>query len=138
MGKKKIVLDTNIYISALGWKGNPRIILSKIIEGKYELLLSVKQFEEVVKVLDYPKFGFTDEQKARFILLLNEIATMVKTKTKVDVIKDDPSDNIVLESVAEFEIDYVVSGDRHLLDLKEFNGAKIITPKQFMQIVNQK
>jgi len=135
MDKKKIVLDTNIYISALGWKGNPRIILSRIIGGKYELLLSVKQFEEVVKVLGYPKFGFTDEQKERFILLLNEIATIVKTKTEVNVIKDDPSDNVILEPAAELEIDYIVSGDRHLLDLKEFNGAKIITPKQFMQIV---
>lgn len=134
MGKKKIVLDTNIFISALGWEGNPKKIINKVIEGKYELVISFKQFKEITRVLDYPKFGFTEEQKERFILLLNEIATIVKTKTNVDIVKDDPSDNIILEPAAEIKIDYIVSGDRHLLDLKEFKGAKIITPQQFLEI----
>ena len=134
MGKKKIILDTNIYISALGWEGNPRKIFNKVIEGKYELIISIKQFNEITRVLDYQKFGFTEEQKERFILLLNEIATIVKTKTNVNVVKDDSSDNIILEPAAEIKIDNIVSGDRHLLDLKEFNGAKIVTPQQFLEI----
>ena len=134
MGKKKIILDTNIYISALGWEGNPKKIFNKVIEGKYELLISLKQFNEITRVLNYQKFGFTEEQKERFILLLNEIATIVKTKTNVNVVKDDSSDNIILEPAAEIKIDNIVSGDRHLLDLKEFNGAKIVTPQQFLEI----
>ena len=104
MGKKKIILDTNIYISALGWEGNPKKIFNKVIEGKYELIISLKQFNEITRVLDYQKFGFTEEQKGRFILLLNEIATIVKTKTNVNVVKDDPSDNIILEPAAEINI----------------------------------
>ena len=134
MGKKKIILDTNIYISALGWEGNPKKIFNKVIEGKYELIISHKQFKEITTVLDYPKFVFIQEQKERFILLLNEIATIVKTKINVNVVKDDPSDNIILEPAAEINIDYIVSGDRHLLGLKEFNDAKIVTPQQFLEV----
>ena len=63
MGKKRIVLDTNILISALGWSGNPRIIFDKVIEGEFELILSFKQLDELLRVLNYPKFKFTYEQK---------------------------------------------------------------------------
>ena len=66
-----------------------------------------------------------------------EIATLVKTKSEVDVIKEDPSDNIILEPANEIRIDYIVSGNDHLLDVKEFKGAKIVTAKDFLDTVNR-
>jgi putative PIN family toxin of toxin-antitoxin system len=63
LGKRKVTLDTNILISALGWKGNPHKILQKVIDGEIELFISYDQFDELSRVLDYPKFDFTDEQK---------------------------------------------------------------------------
>ena len=66
MGKRtKVTLDTNVLISALGWKGNPHRILQKAIDGEIELFLSNEQFEEFARVLDYPKFDLTDDQKSR-------------------------------------------------------------------------
>ena len=94
---------TNILISALGWKGNPR-------------------------------FKFTEEQKDRFLSILLEVATLVKIKSEVDVIKEDPSDNVILEPANEIKIDYIVSGNDHLLNVKEFKGAKIITAIQFLDL----
>ena len=135
MGKKRIILDTNILISALGWKGNPRIIFERVIAGEFELILSYKQLNELLRVLDYPKFKFTDEQKDRFLSILLEVATLVKTKSDVDAIKEDPSDNIMLEPANEMKIDYIISGNDHLLKLKEFKGAKIVTAKEFLDIV---
>jgi len=120
MGKKKIILDTNILISALGWDGNPRTIFNKIIYREFELILSLKQFNELLRVLDYPKFKFTQEQKDRFLLILIGIITLIKTKFKVNIIKDDPDDNIILEPANEIKIDYIISGNDHLLNLKEF------------------
>jgi len=58
VGKKttKVTLDTNILISALGWRGNPHRILQKVINKEIELFVSHEQFEELARVLDYPKF----------------------------------------------------------------------------------
>ena len=136
MGKKRIVLDTNILISALGWKGNPRVIFDRVIAGEFELILSYKQLNELLRVLNYPKFKFTDEQKDRFLSILLEVATLVKTESEVNVIKEDPSDNVILEPANEMKVDYIISGNDHLLKLKEFKGAKIITAKEFLDIVN--
>ena len=135
MGKKKIVLDTNILISALGWEGSSRIILSKVIDKEFELVISFKQLSELLRVMSYPKFKFTDGQKDGFLLILLKIATLTQTKTKVDVIKEDPDDNIILEPADEMKIDFIISGDEHLLMLKEFKKARIITAKEFLDLV---
>lgn len=129
---KKIVLDTNVFISALGWKGNSRIIFNKIINKEYELLISNKQLLEIKRVLDYPKFKFTTQQKVRFLKILYEIARIIKTKIKIDIIKEDPSDNILLEAAIEGKTDFIITGDKHLLKLKTFKDTIIITPKEFL------
>jgi putative PIN family toxin of toxin-antitoxin system len=135
MGKKRVILDTNILISALGWKGNPKTIFNKVIAGELELILSYKQLNELLRVLNYPKFKFSDEQKDRFLSVLLEVATLVKTKSEVYIIKEDPSDNVILEPANEMKIDHIVSGNEHLLKLKEFKGAKIVTAKGFLEEV---
>jgi len=55
MGKKKVVLDTNVLISAFGWKGKQRIIFEKILNREFELIISQKQLIELYEVLSYPK-----------------------------------------------------------------------------------
>ncbi len=135
MGKKRVILDTNILISALGWKGNPRIIFDRVIAGEFELILSYKQLNELLRVLNYPKFKFTDEQKDGFLSFLLEVATLIKTESEIDVIKEDPSDNVILEPANEMKIDYIVSGNDHLLKVKEFKGATIVTAKEFLDMV---
>lgn len=130
---KKIIIDTNIYISALGWGGKPKQILNKIIDGEYELILSINQLEEIKRVLNYPKLGFTEEQKERFLLLLYQIATIVRTESELDIIVRDSKDIIILQPAKEIKIDYIITGDEDLLILKEFNGAKIIDPTTFLE-----
>ena len=134
MGKKKIILDTNILISALGWEGNERTVFNEVIGGKIELIVSFKQIGELLRVMEYPKFKFTEEQKDKFLLILLEVATLVTTTSTVDVIKADPDDNLILEPANEMKIDYIISGNGHLLKLKEFKGAKIIAAKEFLQL----
>ena len=133
MGKKKIVVDTNTLISAFGWGGKPFEIVKGVIDGKYELILSLEQMKECIKVLDYPKFSFTDEQKERFYLLLFEISTVIKTKTKLDGIVRDSKDNMILEPAKDMKVDYIITGDNDLLVLNEFEGAKIATASQFLE-----
>ena len=132
MGKKKVILDTNILISALGWRGNPKKILDLIVEGKIEIFTSESQLRELSKVLDYPKFEFTGEQKDRLKSLILNISTIVKPVEKINVISKDPDDNMILECAVAGDVDYIVTGDPDLLILKEFRGIKIVKAKEFL------
>ena len=135
MGKKKIVLDTNILISALGWVGNPRLIFNRVISNDFELIMSDKQLEEIIKVLGYPKFSFDYDQKSRFINLLIEISTLVKLDEILNVIGDDPEDNIIITSAVIGGADFIITGDEHILKLKKFRTISILNAKDFMNLI---
>ncbi len=135
MGKKKVVLDTNILVSAFGWDGKPKEILRRILRGEFELYMSKKQLEEITRVIDYPKFEFTDDQKSKFVAIITELATITETNTSLDIIKEDPSDNAILESDIESKADYIISGDDHLLKLESYHNIKIVTATQFLELL---
>jgi uncharacterized protein len=137
MGKKKIIIDTNLIISGFGWSGKPKEVVDLVISGKVELVMSIDQFLEIKKVLKYPRLHFIQEQQERILLLLKEISTIVKIKTKVNVIQSDPSDNVILEPASEIKIDYIITGDaKHILPLKKFKGAIILTATEFLSELN--
>jgi putative PIN family toxin of toxin-antitoxin system len=134
VGKKKITVDTNVLISAFGWRGPPHTILEKIASGELELFTSYEQFEELSKVLDYPKFEFTEDQKRRFKEFISEKATFVKSPIKLDIIKKDPSDNKILECALVAGADYIISGDDHLLSVQKFGRIRIMKASAFLRI----
>ena len=138
MGKKRIVLDTNILISAFGWKGNPYRILNLVIDQNFELIISQKQIEELRRVLTYPRLKITQEQQSRFLNLVLNIAIVVKTNDRLNIIKEDPSDNIILESAADNDVEYLISGNKHLLKIKKFENVKIMTAAQFLSFIKDK
>ena len=135
MGKKKIVIDTNVLISSLGWEGNPKEIFRRTLAGEFELIISEKQLEELKQVMDYPKFSFIEDQKSRFLTMLLEIAKVVKTSDKIKIIKEDPDDNIIIESAFENNAQFIISGDAHLLKLKKYSNVKIVTPAKFLELI---
>lgn len=134
MGKKKIVIDTNNLISALGWEGKSKELFRKVIDKEYDLFISIKQIAELKEVVNYPKFSFSEEQKSKFLEILFEVANIVDTKTNLNVIKEDPDDNILLECATETNADYIISGDEHLKKLKEFRKIKIVSVSEFLKI----
>ena len=97
------------------------------------MAISGTQFEELSEALNYPKFQFTEEQKGRFKSLILELATFVKPVENIDIIKEDPDDNRILECAVAGNVDYIVTGDPDLLDLKEFRKIKIRTAKEFLE-----
>lgn len=131
MGKKKVVLDTNILISALGWKGKPKQIFQQCAKGILELFTSKEQIKELNRVMNYPKFKFKDEQKETFSSIVLETATLVEIKGDLKVIEKDPDDDIILEIALISNADYIISGDPHLLNLEEFRGIKILSASEF-------
>jgi len=134
VGKRtKATLDTNILVSALGCRGNPHRVLQKVVDGEIELFISTEQFEELARVLDYPKFDFTEEQKVRFKALILAIATIVEPKRRLDIVKEDPSDNRILECALVADVDFVMSGDEHLLSLGQVERIKIVKANEFLK-----
>ncbi|MEK6876944.1 MAG: putative toxin-antitoxin system toxin component, PIN family [Nanoarchaeota archaeon] len=130
-----VVLDTNILISAIFWRGNPYEVVRNALKKKYSLYLSTEILNELEEKLRI-KFKFPEDNISNHIELLKEYGKIVVPISKVNAIKEDPDDNKVLECAETAKADYIVSGDAHLLKLKEFKGIKIVTAKEFLGIIN--
>ena len=129
---KKIVLDTNIIISAIIFGGKPRDVLEAAIKGKIRLCISEEILNELNRVLKRPKFGFPPKiiQSITNELLLT--TELIVPSRKIIVIESDPTDNMILECAVEANADYIITGDSHLLELGSFGNIKIITPVQLI------
>ena len=131
----KFVLDTNVLVSALiSTMGNPALLLDKA--GKnYTLFISKDILTELEAVISRDKFGFTEEEVNTIIEAIISFSEVINPEIKLDVIKSDPDDNKILECAVACGASYIVSGDRHLLELKEYDKIKIITPKAALGLI---
>lgn len=135
MPKLKIVVDTNVFVSAhLVSKGNPSKAIDYWIEDRYELILSKPIVEEIIEVLH--RTGIKIERIERLLSLISQKTTTVTPEKEISIIKDDPDDNKFLECAIENRSNYIVSGDKHLLNLREYEGIKILTPKKFLEVLD--
>ncbi|MDI6903512.1 MAG: putative toxin-antitoxin system toxin component, PIN family [Methanocellales archaeon] len=138
----KIVLDTNVLISATFWKGNESKIIKKAENGEIQIFTSFGILDEFEDVLLRDKFELKIDEMGKtveeIIEKLVSIAIVVEPKKVVDVVRHDPDDNKILECAIEAEADYIISGDRHLLDLKEFEHIKIIRAWRLLEILDKK
>ena len=135
MGQKEIrvVLDTNVLLSALLFTGPIGRLVSLWRERRIVLFLSKDVFIEYLRVLAYPKFKLSGEEiKAlieEYVLTFAEMVTEAKTS---EVIREDPADDKFLALAAAGRARYIVSGDKHLLALREYRRVKIVTPREFL------
>jgi len=129
---KRVVLDTNVTIAAFFWSGYPRIVYDLIKEQKITMFLSEEMEKELIRVLGYSKFGLSPKEIQPFIKNLRCYAEFVEKKSKISAIVADPTDNIFLECAVDGEANYIISGDKHLLDLGIYNGIQIIKARDFL------
>lgn len=129
----RVVLDTNIFVSALHkWRGNPYSVYQRMIEGDFKLIISSDILEELMRILK-DEFLWPEDKAIKLNSLLREIGDVVLPTNRIHRIKDDPDDNKFLECAISGKADYIVSGDKHLLNLKEHEGIKILNPKGFLE-----
>ena len=118
----RAVLDTNTIVSGIGWRGPPRVILDAAIRGDFILLTSLALIDEVRRVLAYPRLRTLPQARVQEVLaLLPLIAYIVEPKEKLTVIRQDPTDNRILECALAGDANHILSGDEHLLALKTFH-----------------
>lgn len=133
----RIVADTNILISALGWQGNEREILNHCLSGKIKLIESQSLLDELIEVLKRGKFDHISiEKKSNLLETLTKLSEIVNPNKKIDIIKEDPKDNTILEAAIDGGANYIVTGDEHLLRLKVFNGIRIINSEELLKILS--
>ena len=141
MGKDqiiRIVIDTNVVVSALLFGGTPGKLIPLWQSGEIQPLASREILDEYLKVLAYPKFELSEEE-INFILY-HEILRYfeaVRTKRGPVIIRDDPSDDKFIRCAETGKASVIVSGDEHLLALKSFKKLRILTPVQFLKNMSQ-
>jgi predicted nucleic acid-binding protein len=96
------------------------------------MLLSDNMEKEFIRVLGYEKFGLSPQEIIPFLRNLRTHARHVETKSKISVVIADPTDNIFLECALDGSADFIISGDRHLLDIKVYRGIKIVRAGEFL------
>ena len=133
----RIVLDTNIVISALFWKGQQRVIFNAALNKQFIALTSEALTAELKRVLAYPKFAQQIANRALDIdrLVADYLATAVAVlpaEIPPDVVRD-PKDRDVLACAVGGEADLIVSGDNDLLTLSQYQNIPILNTEQCLQ-----
>jgi len=129
----RIVLNTNVFISGIFFTGPPYQILKAWRDGKVQLLVSPSILDENQRIGVELALQFRDVDLRPFWDLLTIQAEIVLAPTLPQVIHDDPSDDKFLEAAVAGNASYIISGDKHLLKLSEFQGIQILKPKDFVQ-----
>jgi len=133
----KVILDTNIQISALLSRGGHcEEILRKCIEGELLLCSCNEILNELERVIRYPeirrKHRLSEEKMKDYIEFQKEFSYLIEIPNNVNLVKAHPPDSIFLLCALEANADYIISGDNHLLGLKSYKSIRIITPKEFL------
>ena len=129
----KVTVDTNFLISATQWDYSvAHKLLKKLILSDAEIFTTQNILDEIAEVLERD-FEYSKDEAKNIIEKILLFAKLIKPKQKVDVIKDDPDDNKVIECAIESSSDYIITYDGHLLKLKEYKGIKIVKPEEILK-----
>lgn len=136
----RVVLDTNIIVSAfLVALGTPARIVAAWRAQRFELVVSPALLAEYEAALNYDRVrrrhGLSPEQIAREVQVIGEVALVVEPTNVLAVIADDPDDDHVLACAVAGEADYIVSGDPHILALREYQGIRVLSPRAFVAVL---
>lgn len=129
-----VTADSNIWVSAFGYGGKPRRLIEMADAGEIRIDISEFIIDEVLRTLR-DKFEWSAERLQEAADQMKAIASKVAPSRTVDVLKEDPADNRILECAAQAKSDYLVTGDRGLLILGSFEDIPIVKVADFLEIV---
>ena len=128
-----LTIDTNVIISALGWKGPEFKLMSLIFEGQIKMAISPQILEEFIGVARSRKLNFSDEDIDDFIDALLNTCRIVFPEENISLIAEDPTDNRIIECAVASSSTYIITGDKHLLSLKRYKNIEILKAADFMK-----
>jgi putative PIN family toxin of toxin-antitoxin system len=137
----RIVLDTNVLVSALITKGTPPDVLYQAWDaGSFQLVTSAAQLRELERVLAYPKLRpfITQDEAEALLETIGTAALVIGELSDIDL-SPDPDDNVILATAVAGEADLLVTGDKSgLLELGSVCGIPIVTPRQALRRIQGK
>lgn len=131
----KVVTDTNILISAYLFDKEPEKLLRMAKSKKISLFHSIESLKEFKRVLKYNKFKLNNNETSLIIEDYISYSTLIKIKKKVDLIKTDKTDNMFLSIAENVNADIIISGDKHLLELKNKYKIDILNINEFFKMI---
>jgi putative PIN family toxin of toxin-antitoxin system len=131
----RLVLDTNVLLSALAFPGSkPDQVLQRIRRGEVELFLSSFILTELERILR-DKLRFTKRQTDERVAVIRRMATLVEPTERIALVAAKDDDNRILECAVAARADYLVTGDKeHLLPLRSIGGIQIVTAATFLEL----
>jgi putative PIN family toxin of toxin-antitoxin system len=137
----RVVFDTNIWLSGIFWNGEANKLIELAMSKKIKIIITENILSEIIEVLNkeekFQKFIEDKKQKIEdLIRTILSFSVLIKTKSKLELIKDHPKDNIILEAALDGKADYIVSYDKHVLNMIEFREIKISEPKDFLRLLS--
>ena len=134
---QKIVIDTNVIISALIGSGYPRQIIFDLVFGKrVQVCISPQIFSEYVEVVNRQKFLLYPEFIIKAEIVLNkidELSFRFEPLLSLDIIKDEP-DNRFLELAVTAQVDFLITGNKNDFRLKQYSSFHVISPKEYIEL----
>jgi putative PIN family toxin of toxin-antitoxin system len=136
----RAVLDTNVLVSGLvAEQGAPRQVLDAWLKGRYTLVISLYLVEEFLHVLSYPRIAgrlrLSEQELANITAAMLSRAEVTPGHLRLPGVTRDPKDDAIVACAREGQADYIVSGDQDLLVLGEYEGIRMVTPRQFADIL---
>ncbi len=142
MHKIRAVIDTNVFVSGIiSPLGSPQKILELAKKEVFKVVTSISINREILEVLHrdyiYTKYGLNEDIVDNIAAFLYEGTILTEDSYKVSRITEDPNDNEFLGCAIEGEADYILSGDEHLLALKNYRGIQIVNADSFLKILER-
>lgn len=136
-----VTIDTNVFVSSfLSAKGAPAEVINRWKAADYDVATSTILLQELERVLKYEKvrkyFKRSLVTVGALLERLKAVAIIVDPSQAITIIEDDPYDNRVLECAEEARVAFIVSGDEHLLRLKDYKGIVILAPAAFLTFLD--
>lgn len=130
MGTVRVVLDTNVLVSALGFGGSPLEALLSTFDEDVQLLASEQTLDELQRVMRYDRLHFSKAERTQYLTILRSEAEIVQPDTDLSVVRD-PDDDKFLEVAVHGAADYLVSGDQDLIVLGSYEDVDVVSPDEF-------
>ncbi|SRR6266849_8698513 len=140
----RVTLDTNVLVSSfISKRGHSADVLDLIATfDEITLVLSTGILDEFKDVMSRKevarRFDYSKKDVSKFEAAIREVAEIVAVKSTFKAVREDPDDDVVVHTAVDGRSDYIVSGDRHLRELKRYRGVKIVSPNAFVTILTNR